>query len=215
VTERFDQEFWDERYSSHDALWSGQPNPHLVDETGDLAPGTALDAGAGEGADAIWLATRGWKVTAVDISTVALERGAALAKREGPEIAERISWCHENLVEWDPPREEFDLVSSQYLHLPTDSRRTLFDRLASAVVPGGTLLIVAHHPSDMHTTIQRPHDPDLFFTGDEIAEQLHGTHPAEWDVVSNFAAGRTVADHEGNPVKLHDTVLRAVRRKEP
>jgi len=75
------EDFWDERYRSADALWSGQPNPQLVIEAADLAPGTALDAGSGEGADAIWLAARGWQVTTVDISTVALERGAAQPAR--------------------------------------------------------------------------------------------------------------------------------------
>jgi 2-polyprenyl-3-methyl-5-hydroxy-6-metoxy-1,4-benzoquinol methylase len=81
MPEQFDQAFWDERYRSHDALWSGNPNDHLINETDGLTPGPALDVGCGEGADAVWLAERGWRVTAVDLSTVALERGAAHARR--------------------------------------------------------------------------------------------------------------------------------------
>lgn len=74
MPEQFDQAFWDERYRSHATLWSGNPNGHLISETDGLTPGAALDVGSGEGADAIWLAERGWRVTAVDLSTVALQR---------------------------------------------------------------------------------------------------------------------------------------------
>lgn len=67
----FTQEFWDARYRSGDRIWSGNPNPHLMAQVADLIPGAVLDVGRGEGADAIWLASRGWRVTAVDVSRVA------------------------------------------------------------------------------------------------------------------------------------------------
>ncbi len=73
---RFDEDFWNERYRSSERVWSGNPNPQLVAEVAGLAPGRALDVGCGEGADAIWLARRGWDVVATDISGVALERAA-------------------------------------------------------------------------------------------------------------------------------------------
>jgi SAM-dependent methyltransferase len=208
VSEQFKQEFWDDRYRSHPLLWSGNPNPHLVAEAEGLTPGKALDAGAGEGADAIWLAGRGWQVTAVDISSVALERAAENADQAGPDIAERISWCQGDLNNWEPPRSAYDLVSTQYLHVPLDARVALFDRLASAVVPGGTLLIVGHHPSDLQTTMPRPQAPELFFTGDDVAGQLD---PAEWDIVTNDAAEHAATDPEGRAVTIHDTVFCARR----
>jgi SAM-dependent methyltransferase len=207
VTEQFDQAFWDERYRSQDALWSGNPNRHLVAEVEHLTPATALDVGAGEGADAIWLAQRGWQVTAVDISTVALERAAGHAAEAGSAIGKRIHWLHQDVLSWDPPRGRYDLVSTQYVHLPTELRRALFDRLASSVAPGGTLLIVGHHPSDL-VAVPRPQPAELFFTGDDIAAELDAT---QWDVVTNTAAERS-GTHEGHPVVLHDTVLRARRR---
>lgn len=208
VSEQFKQEFWDDRYRSHRHLWSGSPNPHLVAEAEGLTPGNALDAGAGEGADAIWLAGRGWQVTAVDISTVALERAVVNADQAGPDIAGRISWSQRDLNNWEPPRVAYDLVSTQYLHVPSDARVTLFDRLAAAVLPGGTLLIVGHHPSDLETTVPRPQEPELFFTGDDVADRLD---PTGWDIVTNSAAGRTVTDPEGRVVTIHDTVLCARR----
>ena len=132
--EMFDAAFWDARYSSAHSLWSGNPNHHLVAEVGGpagLAPGTALDAGAGEGADAIWLAERGWQVTAVDVSGVALGRAAEHAAKAGDEVAARIRWLREDLIEWAPPERAYDLVTSQYIHLPGALRHTFFARLAA------------------------------------------------------------------------------------
>jgi SAM-dependent methyltransferase len=204
-----DHAFWDERYGSRQSIWSGEPNRCLVTETADLVPGAALDVGCGEGADAIWLAQRGWRVTAVDISSVALERAAANAARVGAEVATRIEWVHEDLMTWDPGRDRFDLVSAQYMHLPSAPREALFARLAAAVASGGTLLIVGHHPSDLQTTMPRPPIPDLFFTGDEIAVSLDAQM---WTVVTDVSPGRTATDPEGKTVTIRDTVLRARRR---
>lgn len=206
MTETFDQSFWDERYRSKPALWSGNPNPHLLTDADGLAAGTALDVGCGEGADAIWLAQRGWQVTAVDFSAVALERAAAHAAEAG--VADRIEWLQEDLTAWGPPAVRYDLVSSHYLHLPLEPRQELFARLAAAVAPGGTLLFAAHHPSDLQTTMPRPPIPELFFIGDEIVAALD---PSQWDIVANDARPRTATDPEGRSVTIHDTVLRARR----
>jgi SAM-dependent methyltransferase len=204
-----DEAFWDERYRSHSALWSGNPNPQLVTETADLAPGTALDAGCGEGADAIWLAERGWRVSAVDVSTVALERGAARAREVGADVAQRIDWLHEDLTAWSPAETSYDLVSAQFfLHLPREPREAVIHALAAAVAPGGSLLIVGHHPSDLQT-IPRPLPPDLFFTAADVAALLD---TREWDIVVSAARARNATDPTGRSVTIHDAVLRASRR---
>jgi SAM-dependent methyltransferase len=205
-----DQASWDERYRSSDALWSGNPNPQLLTETSDLSPGTALDVGCGEGADAIWLAEHGWRVTAVDISTVALERGAAHAREVSVEVAQRITWLHADLTSWVPAASTYDLVSAQFIHLPKEQREALHHRLAASVSPGGTLLVVGHHPSDLQTTIPRPPVPELFFTASDIAASLDRHR---WDIVVSEARARSTLDPEGRTTTIHDTVLRAQRRK--
>lgn len=207
---KFDKDYWDERYRSaqHHHLWSGNPNPNLVAEAEELTPGAALDAGAGEGADAIWLARRGWRVTAVDISDVALERAVAHAAEAGQDIAERIEWVREDMGLWQPPERSYDLVTSQYMHMPPDSRRIVYARLAAAVAVGGMLLIVGHHPSDMETSMPRPQQPELFFTGDDLAAELGDEG---WEVVTNVAAPRKATDPEGRTVTIHDSVFRARR----
>src|SRR5205814_628062 len=114
----FEEAAWEERYRTQPKIWSGRPNPQLVAEATGLTPGRALDVGCGEGADAVWLAQRGWTVTAVDISTTALERAAAHAADAGSQVAERITWTHADLRDHRPTEGAFDLVSAQFMHLP-------------------------------------------------------------------------------------------------
>lgn len=213
MSEQFGQEFWDERYRSSTRVWSGNPNPHLVGQAERLTPGTALDVGSGEGADAIWLAARGWDVTGVDISGVALGRAAANAAEAGAGVAGRIVWLRADITSWDPGHARYDLVSAQYMHLPKPARTDLFSRLGEAVAVGGTLLIVAHHPSDLETTVPRPPMPDRFYTADElVTEVLHDGNHGEWEIVTRAAEPRPATDPDGRTVTVHDTVLAARRR---
>ncbi|MGO8893047.1 MAG: class I SAM-dependent methyltransferase [Streptosporangiaceae bacterium] len=209
-TIHFTPEFWDDRYRSADHLWSGQPNAQLVAQTADLAPGTALDAGCGEGADVIWLARHGWTVTAVDVSAVALERAAGYAAAAGAEIARRITWQQEDLRSWDPGPQRFDLVSAQFMHLPGAELEAMHDRLTTAVRPGGTLLVVSHHPDDMPAEAALTRRPDMFRSAEHLAASLD---PGEWEIRVASAIGRSATDPDGQPVTVRDTVLRAARRR--
>lgn len=216
----FTQEFWDNRYSSAGQLWSGQPNAQFAAHAADLEPGEALDAGCGEGADAIWLARRGWTVTAVDVSAVALARAAAAvqaadeaaseaaSRAAGGDIAGRITWRREDLLTWVPDPDRYDLVSAQFIHFPRAELAAFHQRLAAAVRPGGTLLLIAHHPDDLHAA--RNGRPDLFWYAEDIAASLE---PGRWEVRVAEASGRSAIDHDGQPVTVRDTVLRAVRRR--
>jgi 2-polyprenyl-3-methyl-5-hydroxy-6-metoxy-1,4-benzoquinol methylase len=199
--------FWDERYRSSGSLWSGEPNPQLIADVAELPPGAALDAGCGEGADAIWLAERGWRVTAVDFSTVALERGASHARASG--LDAHIEWVRADLLAWVPAVASYDLVSAQFVHLPADSRAAVHERLAAAVSPGGTLLLVEHSPRDLSTTARRPHDAGLFTTAADIAAALDAH---EWEIVVSEARPRQAPDPAGDIITVYDEVVRARRR---
>ncbi len=160
---------WDERYAAMDRLWSAEPNVGLVEVASGLAPGRALDLGSGEGADAVWLAERGWKVTAVDFSSVALERARALAASRDVSV----TWVHADLREHVPSPGSFDLVAVLYLHLPPPQRRTMLGRAAAAVADGGIVLVLGHHrsnPPEAHG----PRNPDVLFIPTEIAAELPG-----------------------------------------
>jgi trans-aconitate methyltransferase len=172
---------WDHRYSG-DRMWSGNPNGTLVNEVSDLAPGRALDVGAGEGADALWLAAQGWSVTANDISQRALDRLDAEAQRRGL----HVDCLHADANALDAfDAEAFDLVSAQYASIPRTPDHRAIDNLLRAVAPRGALLVVSHDlapmraPIDTHTN-SRAFDPDAYITVDDFADALSES-PA-WDV---------------------------------
>jgi SAM-dependent methyltransferase len=183
-----------------------------VKQVSSLPAGTALDVGCGEGADAIWLARRGWRVTAVDISSVALERAKKSAIQSGEKVAEKIGWVRTDLTESVPANVSYDLVCAFFMHLPKSERDVLFRSLADLVAPAGSLLIVGHHPSDLDVPVNRPKEPDLFYTATEVAGLLQ---PGQWQVVVEAADRRPAKGRDGQPVTVHDAVLHARRIKSP
>ena len=204
---RWDAQFWDERYGSSPALWSGHVNPVVRDETAALRPGRALDVGCGEGGDALWLAEHGWDVLGVDVSRVALDRAATRARETG--MSARTTWEHRDLLSWSPPAATYDLVTVAFVHLAGDQRRQVYASLAQAVAPGGTFLVVAHHPDDLGVVPGPPH-PELFFTAAELTSDLQSAE-GFWEVVTAEARPRPGHHPDDHPVTLHDTVLRARR----
>lgn len=120
--------------------WSGNPNDALVRETRELGltPGTALDVGCGEGADAVWLAENGWSVTAVDPSATAVERTRALAADRSVTVDAVVG--DDSVL----AGRQFDLVCCSYVPFSQASAVAVLERL---VAPGGTLLFV-HHDFD-------------------------------------------------------------------
>ena len=197
----FEQDSWEDRYRATTAVWSGNANMQLVAEAAALTPGTALDVGCGEGADVLWLADLGWRVTAVDFSTVALDRGAERARERG--VGDRIDWVHADVRTWGPDG-QFDLVSAQYMHLPAADREPLFDRLAAAVAPGGTLLLVGHMVGDLGD--HHGHGPEMFFTAEQVAATLES---GRWEIV--VATSRPRPDNLAHDRPVEDAVLRARR----
>jgi len=200
--------FWNERYRSSPHVWSGNPNPQLVAEVANLVAGRALDVGCGEGADAIWLARRGWNVVATDISNVALERAAQHARDSDPVASARIEWRQGDILVRPAEPDSFDLVSVQFMHLPAEQRTRLFTALATCVRAGGALLVVGHHPSDLATGVRRPQMPGLLYSADEVAGLLDDS----WVVVVSEARPRPATTPEGAGVTIHDAVLLATRR---
>jgi thioredoxin reductase/SAM-dependent methyltransferase len=202
-----DQAFWEDWYAQKEQIWSGNPNPHLVTDTADLTPGRALDIGAGEGADAIWLAEQGWEVTAVDIAALALDRGRAEATRREPSVAGRVDWLAADITRWSPTPKAYDLVTLQFVHLTSAERAVGFPGCYEAVAPGGTLLVVGHDMSDLDTSAGRWPDDDRFFTAEELAADLGDG----WDVTTAESRPRTMVDAEGREITIHDAVLVARR----
>jgi SAM-dependent methyltransferase len=198
------QQFWEDFYRER-PVWSGRPNALLVREVEALAPGTALDLGCAEGADAVWLAARGWRVTGAEASATALRRAAAHAAEAGVEV----DWqCHD--LSRTFPDGRFDLVCAQYLHTPDEvpgERDAILRRAAAAVAPGGLLLVVGHEKHERHP------DAVLPTTGEVLAGL--DLDPREWRVELEEVVARAVTDHEGRPVVRRDNVLRLRRAAAP
>ena len=186
---------WDARYSEADRLWTADVNPALVAETVDLPTGTALDVGSGEGADARWLADRGWQVTAIDISPVASDRAREIDPR--PEI----TWIRADLRSDDIPGTDFGLVALHYFPI-TKTDAGVARKLVKAVGVGGTLLVVAHAPDGV-----RAHgfDPDEYVQPSDFTEMLD----ENWEIVTDETRERGRAASGGH--HTHDVVLRARR----
>ena len=199
---------WDEKYRSRARIWSGEPNPQLIAEAAALPPGAALDLGCGEGADAIWLAGRGWTVTAVDVSAVALERAEAHARDIGQ--SGNITWVLQDLATWVPV-DLFDLVTAQFLHSTVMPWQQALQLAAAAVRTGGTLLIVGHHPDGLPPwTEHHEHAPERFYTAEDLAREL-GIEAPEWRLDVVDTRHRSVTGPDGEAAALTDAVLRATR----
>ncbi|MEU4715064.1 FAD-dependent oxidoreductase [Micromonospora purpureochromogenes] len=198
---------WDELYQRRERIWSGRANPHLVDVVDPLPAGTALDLGCGEGADAIWLAGRGWRVTAVDVSTTALDRAAAEAATAG--VAARIDFQRHDLTRTFPEG-VFDLVSAQFLQSPLEFPRAEVLRAAArAVAPGGRLLIVEHGEVPPWSRLAHPHV--RFPTPEETLAELD-LDPDGWRTERLDAPRRAVTDPDGQPATLVDHLVLVRRR---
>ncbi|MEV0780697.1 class I SAM-dependent methyltransferase [Streptomyces sp. NPDC050433] len=207
IGEGTSEEFWDSRYGESDRVWSGNPNTVLVREVTGLKPGRALDLGCGEGADAIWLAGRGWQVTASDISGVALAKARRHAADAG--VTDRIDWQRHDLgVSF--PTGTFDLVSAHFLHSPGDMPREEILRTAAAVVaPGGVLLIVGH--AGLPHWESQPHPEVHLPTPGEVVESLE-LPDGEWEVLLSEEHERIQIRPDGQPDTRTDNAVKIRRR---
>ncbi len=162
-----DADAWDERYAASELVWSAEPNRFVAEELADLPPGRAADLAAGEGRNAIWLARRGWQVTAVDFSQVALDKGRRLAG-DTP-----VEWVCADATSWQSP-EPLDLAVLAYLQLAADERRAAVRGAVGSLAPGGTLLLVAHDTTNLIEGTGGPQDPAVLMTAEDVLADLDG-----------------------------------------
>jgi SAM-dependent methyltransferase len=198
--------FWDDVYAARPAPADPRPNVRLTETVTGLPPGDVLDLGCGAGGDALWLARQGWHVTAVDVSSVAVERLTQLAAAHG--LSERITARRHDLRESFPDG-TFDLVCAHYLHTPLDlDRASVLRTAAHALRPGGRLLVVDHGSTAPWSWNQ---DPDLRHPApQEVAADI-ALDPAAWTVERADASRRVASGPDGRTAEVTDHIL-IVRR---
>ena len=200
---------WDARYSQK-KFWSGKVNPALVEAAKDVSPGSALEVGCGEGADALWLAKLGFEVTAIDASPVALIRAEAHRKadvaRDGQ--SREIHWIAQDaLTDSFPTRPgKYDLVCAAFFHLPPPERSALWAKLIDEVATGGKLVIIGHSPEDAAKGLPGP-PPELLFSAEDLTKAV----PRNWasTIVTNYSRQKVTSQQA--PIMVTDVVLVATR----
>jgi ubiquinone/menaquinone biosynthesis C-methylase UbiE len=153
---------WDQRYAERQQ-WSVEPNALVAELLDGLPPGNALDLAAGEGRHALWLAGRGWRVTAVDFSDVGLDRGRA---QPG---ADRVTWVTADVLAWTAPDASLDLVLVAYLHLPESDLLGVLERAVGWLRPGGRLLVLGHDVENLERGVGGPQEPAILHSVERLA----------------------------------------------
>jgi len=167
-----DAKEWDERYGVAELIWTAEPNRFVEDTCRSLPSGRALDVAAGEGRNSVWLAGRGWRVTAVDFSEVGLEKGRRLAEEAG--VGDRIEWVRADVRHWTPPARSYDLVVVAYLHLVPADLAQVLSSAAGALAADGTLVVVGHDVANLERGVGGPQDPTVLYHPEAIRTILAG-----------------------------------------
>lgn len=197
----FAREDWNARYAQKELLWTAEPNRLFAAETTDLEQGRALDVACGEGRNAVWLAERGWRVTGVDFSDVALAKARELAAARGVDV----EWVLADVVEHEPDPAAFDLVAVLYLQLPHAELAQALRHAARAVAPGGTLVVLGHDTTNLSEGHGGPKDASVLFTPEDVVGELGGLVVERAEKVR-----RTVPLDDGEAVAI-DAFVRARR----
>ena len=192
---------WDARYAGSDLVWGAQPNQFVARELAEVPAGRALDVGAGEGRNAIWLAGLGWRVTAVDFSSVALDRGRRLAAARGLEV----DWVQADLRVYRPEPGGFDAVLVAYIHLVPVDLTEVLNRAAAAVAAGGRIVVVGHDRANLTEGVGGPQDPAVLYTVESVTAALSGLEVGRAETVH-----RTVTTVDGERQAV-DTLVHAYR----
>lgn len=200
-----DAKQWDERYAGAELVWTDNPNVFVAEILSDARPGTAVDLAAGEGRHAVWLARRGWDVTAVDFSEVGLQRAQQWAAEVG--VGERLTTTVSDIAEYAPQPDSLDLVLLAYVQVPADVRRKAIMQCAAGLRVGGQIVVVAHDSSNLADGTGGPPDARVLYTAEDVAADLAAT-PFDWEFQRQEVALREVA---GADRPARDAVLVAVR----
>ena len=195
---------WDEKYAGIEFQPALPPSGFVAAELTGLRPGRALDLAAGHGRHTVWLAEQGWQVTAVDFSRVGLDQARKLSATRGVDDGQ-VDWVVADLDDYRPAREAFDLVLMAYFQVGAALRAKVLARAATALAPGGTLLVVGHDLTNLAEGVGGPRYPEVLYTPEGITAELPGLR------IVRAGRVRRAVEHDGSPATAIDTLVRAER----
>jgi SAM-dependent methyltransferase len=195
---------WDERYSVTEINWAARPSQVVEAELSDLPPGRALDLAAGGGRHTVWLAERGWQVTAVDFSQVGLDWGRQLSAARGVP-GPQVDWVLADLLDYRPEPCSYQLALMSYLQSTPEVRSAALAAAAAALAPGGTLLVLGFDLANLTEGTGRPSNPDVLYTPEAVCAALPSLR-----ILRAERIRREVHTAAGSATSV-DTVVRAVR----
>lgn len=185
---------WDDRYQAADRLWSAGPNLFVADRLATTSPGVGLDLASGEGSNSIWLADKGWSMTAVDFSEVAVERGRR--------VSTTVEFVVADVLSWEPER-SFDLVLLAYLQLVESDLRLVVEQSVEWLMPGGEIFLIGHDRSNIEKGYGGPQAPEILWDVETIVSWLDDLEVVEAQVV------RRPVEVDGEILLARDTLVRA------
>ncbi len=162
---------WDRKYEGRELVYGEAPNATVVEVATTLKRGRALDLAAGQGRNALWLATRGWTVDAVDFSSVALTKASRVAASAPRSVRERLTWVHADVTQL-ATEPNYDLVLMLYLHLPPEERQAAVSTAVSALKPDGILMILGHHAANIESGVGGPQEAEILYTPEDLTSDI-------------------------------------------
>lgn len=161
---------WDERYCREDYLYGKEPNDFLRAVAGQIPLGRVLLLAEGEGRNAVYLAERGYGVTAVDSSAIGLEKAQRLAQERGGKITTIVADLREFVLEADA----WEGIVSCFCHLPQEVRRPLHQAVTRGLKPGGALVLEGFSKEQLTYGTGGPPTLELLMELDELLSEFTG-----------------------------------------
>ncbi len=156
---------WDERYSAQHYIYGTTPNRFLEDNVKFIPPGKVLSLAEGEGRNAVFLAKRGYFVTAVDASVVGLQKAKKLAKNNNV----NIEFIHADLDQYDIGKNKWDAIISIFCPLPSLLRQKVHKGIVAGLKKNGVLLLEAYTPDQLKHGTGGGTSADLMMTKESLS----------------------------------------------
>jgi SAM-dependent methyltransferase len=161
------KDFWNSRYSANNYSYGKEPNVFFKEQIDKLKPGTLLLPAEGEGRNAVYASSKGWKVTAYDFSQEGIKKAESLAREFNTYFDYQLSTHEEFETE-----EKFDVIALIYTHMPSQTRRKIHKKLGQYLKPNGYIIIEAFTKEQIGNKSGGPQNIDMLYSMEDLKEDF-------------------------------------------